>query len=108
MSTSGKQYDDGKNERQIAWVKAFQAGDREAGERVYQDYIPLIRSLSYDGFHRCMDEDLYQHLSLAFVEKMSAYKETQCPILAGYMKKSLQWAKCGVCQVFCVKFFRNY
>ena len=93
MKTSGKQYDDAKNEEQIAWVKAFQAGDREAGEKVYTDYIPLIRCLSYDSFQKCINEDLYQHLSLALVEKMTTYKEERCPILAGYLKQSLKWAK---------------
>ena len=84
--------DDEKRE-QAELVKMYQEGNGKAGEALYQKYQPLLRKLSYDPFRKRIDEDMYQTLSLAFIEKLRAYDSEKAVPLAVYLKQHLTWAK---------------
>ncbi len=78
---------------QAELVKMYQEGNRKAGEVLYRKYQPLLRKLSYDPFRKRIDEDMYQTLSLAFIEKLRAYDSEKAVPLAVYLKQHLAWAK---------------
>ena len=84
---------DGEKREQAEWVEAYQEGNQKAGEMLYKKYTPLIRKLSYDPFRKRIDEDLFQELSLAFIEKLRAYDSEKGMPLGTYMKQHLIWAK---------------
>ncbi len=93
MSSLKKEYDESKNEKQIALVQAYQAGDREAIGEVMKDYEPLLRKLAFDSCYKKFDMDTYQDMVLGFLEKAKAYDPEKCPSFAAYIKQALQWRR---------------
>ena len=84
---------DGEKREQTELVKKYREGNEKSGEALYKKYQPLLRKLSYDPFRKRIDEDMYQTLSLAFIEKLRTYDSEKGVPLAVYVKQHLTWAK---------------